>query len=582
MNRRLKKMIKEASVISFDVFDTLVYRQKYDIQDVFIQTAIQSEMNIDRYVKSRLTAEKIAMSKNEGKPVDIENIYKNVDCQGKSVDSVINCELQIELHNIIQNREVYEIYQYCLEKGKRIIIISDMYIHEDTIATILKKCNYQEFEKIFVSSEYGKSKYKGDLYDDVKKNFSKQKILHIGDAKRSDFLNAKLHGLDAFHYKADYSKNKYYGLGYNKFGELFKAFKEWLDANLTSEKYDHIFFLAREGLFLQRLYAIDKKKDESKYLYVSRRSLTVPRLYYNNKYEDLDKVIVFSRAFTAKTFLKRLGIEKTDEEILEKTGILPDQIFYKDSYLKDKNLKKMYDIFYDEIISNAKSEWISLIRYLKVNRFEGKVAIVDIGWNGTMQNALQKIIDDSGLSVNKLDGYYLGINSQNIKQGRAHGFLYEDEKNKNSIKVAGSYGLFELITLAHHGSVKCYSGDEYCTPILYEYMDNSNIDQDLKKIDCIQEGIIDYIRYSERKSEYSACWDTFINPSKIDIELLGHLPFFDAEYSKLLNSSDWKYYFLNPKKFKDDFYLSVWKIGFLKKVFKAKLPYYKAYEKLRR
>lgn len=34
MNRRLKKMIKEASVISFDVFDTLVYRQKYDIQDL--------------------------------------------------------------------------------------------------------------------------------------------------------------------------------------------------------------------------------------------------------------------------------------------------------------------------------------------------------------------------------------------------------------------------------------------------------------------------------------------------------------------------------------------------------------------
>ena len=66
---------------------------------------------------------------------------------------------------------------------------------------------------------------------------------------------------------------------------------------------------------MQRLYAIDKKKDESKYLYVSRRSLTVPRLYYNNKYEDLDKVIVFSRAFTAKTFLKRLGIEKADEEI---------------------------------------------------------------------------------------------------------------------------------------------------------------------------------------------------------------------------------------------------------------------------
>ena len=89
MNRRLKKMINEASVISFDVFDTLVYRQKYDVQDVFIQTAIQSEMNIDRYVKSRLTAEKIAMSKNEGKPVDIENIYKNVDCQGNQLITLL-------------------------------------------------------------------------------------------------------------------------------------------------------------------------------------------------------------------------------------------------------------------------------------------------------------------------------------------------------------------------------------------------------------------------------------------------------------------------------------------------------------
>lgn len=582
MNRKLRRLIDNADIVSFDVFDTLVYRSKYDIQDVFIKTAIKLEMDIDSYLYSRCVAENRAMRENQEKPVNIENIFEYVDCQGKSAEDVIKSELQIEIQNLKQNKQIYNIYKYCVKKQKKMIVISDMYIHIDTISSILEKCGYQKFDNIFVSSEYGKSKYKGDLFDEVKKHYLNQKILHIGDAKRSDFLNAKMHGLSAFRYKADYTRNKYYGIGYKKFGNLFKQFKIWLDENMKTSEYDHIFFLAREGLFFKKLYSINKNRDNSIYLYVSRRSLTVPRLYHHNKYEDLEKVIVFSSAFTARTFLDRLGLEKTDDEIMKKSGISPNQIFYKSSYLKDENLKHLYDMFYDEIILNAKLEWFNLIQYLKKNSFEGKVAIVDIGWNGTMQNALQNIIDEANLPVSQLDGYYLGVNKENIKNGSAHGFLYESKLEDNSVKVAGSYGLFELITLAHHGSVKCYSSDKLHTPILYEYGDKIDINNNLKNIDILQEGILDYVNKHSKKLESDIDWKVFINPSKSDIRFLGELPFFDADYSRLINSSKLKNYIRNPKKFKEDFYLSVWKIGFLKKVLKLKLPYYRVYKRLRK
>lgn len=110
MNRKLKRLIDNTDIVSFDVFDTLVYRSQYDIQDVFIKTAIQLGMNIDVYLDSRLVAESRAMMENDGKPVNIESIFQYVDCQGKSVEDVIKKELQIEIQNLKQNEEVYKIY----------------------------------------------------------------------------------------------------------------------------------------------------------------------------------------------------------------------------------------------------------------------------------------------------------------------------------------------------------------------------------------------------------------------------------------------------------------------------------------
>lgn len=583
MNDKIRKKIDKVNIVSFDVFDTLLYRSKYDIKDIFIKTAINLRMDVPKYLLSRSTAEAVAMQANEGNPVCIEDIFEYVDCQHVAVKDVIANEIELELQNISRNDDIYLIYQYCLEHDKRVIITSDMYLHRDTISNMLQKCGYNTYENIFVSSEYNKSKYKGDLYSILKKVYGESSILHIGDTKRSDYINALLNGLNAYRYKADYSRNKYYSIGYNKMGCFFDGFAKWIQTNLVKKKYDHVFFLSREGLFLQKICFSRIGEIDSEYLYVSRRSLTVPRLFLHNSYEELDRVIVFSSAFTAKTFLSRLGIEKNDKEIVAKTGISSGTIFYKNSYKTDERLRHLYTVFYDEIVLNAKVEWNNLIHYLKHVCFEGRVAIVDIGWNGTMQNALQSIIDEGNLNVTTLDGYYFGVVKENIKKGNAYGFLYESINDENSVRVAGSYGLFELITLAHHGSVKCYRSEKPFAPVLYEYpkdVNQNKVEDGLRNIETIQEGILDYLRYGEKSGELN--WDIFIKPTKEEVLLLGRLPFFDSGYCSLIDHSSLGQYIANPKKFKDDFYLSVWKIGFLKSVMGMGLPYFEIYKRLRR
>ena len=68
--------------------------------------------------------------------------------------------------------------------------------------------------------------------------------------------------------------------------------------------------------------------------------------------------------------------------------------------------------------------------------------------------------------------------------------------------------------------------------------------------------------------------ETFINPTKEIAENFGNMKFLDdedkfiAKPNKLIN-------YLNIKKFIKDYKTCIWRIGFLKRVLKIKLPYYK-------
>ena len=75
------------------------------------------------------------------------------------------------------------------EKEKHILIISDMYLPSEVIQKMLKACNILDYEKIYVSNEYGVNKISGILFKKViqDKKINAYEMIHIGDSIKADF-----------------------------------------------------------------------------------------------------------------------------------------------------------------------------------------------------------------------------------------------------------------------------------------------------------------------------------------------------------------------------------------------------------
>ena len=63
-------------------------------------------------------------------------------------------------------------------------------------------------------------------------------------------------------------------------------------------------------------------------------------------------------------------------------------------------------------------------------------------------------------------------------------------------------------------------------------------------------------------------------PRMKDVKLLGNLEFHDQKVVPLAKPKKLRTYLLNPMLFKKDLNESTWKIGFLKRLFKFKFPYF--------
>ncbi len=603
MNQKLKQKIDNKKIVSFDIFDTALIRNIHKPNELF--SFIEKYINQESYSEKRKQLEIITSSKINKKYPNINEMY------GCYYDkSIKDIEIDFEKKILTANKEILEIYNYCIKNNKKVIFTSDMYLTSNILSNILIENGYTYYYKIFVSCEYDAIKGDGSLFDVIIKelNCKPSDILHIGDSLKGDYLNAKKKGIDAFLYKRNKLKKEYgsledniynefifnknvsgtegYKYGYNKLGILLYSFSNWLNNQLEKEGINNVFFLSRDGYIMKEIF--DKVKNEdikTKYLYVSRRSLTVPNLWNNLSYDDLANNITMTNFFTIDSFIKRLGLNPNEYSKLKKEANIDDkEEFSGKKYKSDKKLRNFYELIKEDVYNNSKREQELLIKYLKMNNFSGKVAIVDIGWHGTMQKNIEKTCQIANIDID-LKGFYLG-QEKIIKKGQ--GFLFNESDNlKNKIALAGSFGLFESFFLAHHGSVTKYKEvNNKIEPVLaeYEFKDNP---EDLIIIDEIQRGAIDFCN-DFSKNIYLKClnydnkffspiFELLTNPNYHDTKYLSNVIFNDTINSKLIENKRIIYYCFHLNTFKKDFLKCTWKMGFIKKVFKVKLPYFKLY-----
>ena len=246
---------------------------------------------------------------------------------------------------------------------------------------------------------------------------------------------------------------------------LFLFIKRMVDKAISDQITD-LFFLSREGKFLKRLYdeyvEINdvEQAPKSHYFYVSRKSVINATLkpLDQEKFKSLSRY----RKFSVKEFLSALSFSQRDMVFIEK------------QMNEDTNLQ-LFDFFNSALFEKLKqNEHFKLVYernrveyrrnfdlYLKKSGYcdAKRIALVDVGWKGTMQNHLYQ-----ARIRNELQGYYLGympeytLDLDNQKTG-----LLFNTKSTTHVFAHFCYN-YEYVCVADHGCVCRY--DSEGTPIL--------------------------------------------------------------------------------------------------------------------
>lgn len=190
----IQKLIDRHEIISFDIFDTLLTRPY--MNPYHLMRHIEKCMNIPGFYNARMLAEHTARQKTSREDITLDEIYENIDAQFQNLKDT---ELDFEYRVLRPRDDVRDLYEYAIKCGKKIAILSDMYLPRDFLISVLKKCGYQKYDWLYVSGDVGVAKHTGNMYRKFLTDcgIKPDKILHIGDSEISDVKMPRANGIHA-------------------------------------------------------------------------------------------------------------------------------------------------------------------------------------------------------------------------------------------------------------------------------------------------------------------------------------------------------------------------------------------------
>lgn len=529
MKEQIKQLIDKNEIISFDIFDTLLFRNVYSPSDIFKLVAKKMDDEIKNFYDLRISSESKARKHVPNFECTLDEIYDEISKEvGKTLSAKAKkIELDLEQQFIDVNPFMHEIFEYALSKEKKVYLISDMYLPSKIICKLLKKAGYKTVP-LYVSCEYRKSKGTGELYDIVQRenNLDKTKWLHIGDNKISDYERPIEFGINAYKYKniREYdmciTPNSIeesiitaiqYNYLYNgtkvdywsKFGILYISpiyfgFTDWL-YKMTND-LDNLFFLARDGYIIQKIYEMFPKTDKYiKYIYCSRKSIQIPSLL-NQEDDYIVHMLTMKNDVVKK--------EKSLKEMFEVAQLKCDNKYIQ--IIKQFGFHSFNDIVTENKYNNAKKLIARLLPDIKKNLLEqnklaidylnqegmskfDKINIVDIGWGGSIQYSISKLLNK------KTNGYYFGTIYTPEKENwysSTFGWYFDmDNDPVDKQDVLDQVMMYELIFSAPHGTTIKYETKDKIVPVL-------GADDNSKIIEQFQNSAINIIKKYMEYYEY--------------------------------------------------------------------------------
>ena len=295
------------------------------------------------------------------------------------------------------------------------------------------------------------------------------------------------------------AKKVFFDIGAKYFSTTVMSYVLWIVKKVKENKNDEICFLARDGYILKKCYDLYKSKVDSnipisKYLYASRS------IFYNSavtdKYDFVDKLLCSLPAGqTLADYCVRWNIElELLLPILKKFNITKDYI------INNENDRKLLKIIYGKlrniILDNSMKQRKILEEYWKKEDIIGKkVAFVDIGWNGSCQMCIEKIISLDKLKIVP-SFYFLGLldtNNRNIiNKNRYSGCFFEwGMPREITLKIFPGIPILDSFFSAPHPYIlEIKKENNQIVPI---YDDDKSL-QNVKYMIWMQEGAMNKIK----------------------------------------------------------------------------------------
>lgn len=448
----------EIRIISFDVFDTLLVRpleRPGDLYELLDRDfGMLSEAQIS-FGKLRLEAEavlyrRILRGEILREDICLEEIYqvleKEFGIEGSVVHRMMEREWDLEKRLCQVRQSGAWLFHQALASGKPVIIVSDMYLSKKQVTALLEQKGYEGMSAVFVSSEEGKRKRTGTLYDVVaeKMGASPGEILHIGDQEEADCRMAIQKGFQAawlpgvlqcydahgcghqaekictdltdweaarnsvgigiframaaekyfddpfrpFEAASDYNGDPYF-VGYAALGVELLALMRWLEDNICRDQVRNMVFLARDGYLPRKAYEMYRAYrpglPPSGYLRVSRMSVLPAMIRMPEDLFDLPVDVCYQTPRKLLRLLRFCTVSGADGE--EVAGLPMDETLTKDTF--QQFIREFIRTRYDRRRHQQAVARISA--YLQKNEavpLAEDTAIFDMGYSGRIAAAV--------------------------------------------------------------------------------------------------------------------------------------------------------------------------------------------------
>jgi FMN phosphatase YigB (HAD superfamily) len=498
-------------MVSFDVFDTLLVRYVHHPRDVFLH--LEKTAPFRRQTRwpaplwqLRQKAENHARRKlhqaTGSAEVTLSEIYVSF-CEltqwKDPVAELVQAEEEIELKLCRPCPAIGDLYALARAGGKPVIFVSDTYHHAQFVCEMLTANGFPAAPgSVFASSDLRLNKQSGQLFPKVVQRIGlpPAAILHIGDHPISDFQQPQAVGIKAILHDHRASavhpakafalptaalqtslsgfaaiasrchrpaRDFWWLLGYNVCGPLLTGFCLWLERCFHADEITRAWFLLRDGEIFERVYRTLLPGPEAiptATLPSSRRAFLLPVL------ESAPKLAM-------RGLMSGVG-PRPVREYLERLNLPAESFRAEFAASGFANLDEIIDGRHEgerlfrlvrqpriqtAILERSRLEKELLLAFFGQEglRTGRKIALVDLGWRGSVHKAAHLLLSRPGHPAN-LVGYYLATSAgfaNDMAPGlSARGFLmHEGKPEATAQRISQFPQLLEILCSGVTGSL---------------------------------------------------------------------------------------------------------------------------------